>query len=305
MKHEELMRIKQVWTKTEGLPDDNNHDPSNILFADGTYYLWITQHDNGRPFCGFKYCRIMYTTSKDGYSWEPLKDALLPSEKDWDSCGVLTANVLLYNRKYYMFYTGVDEGYDVTHEDRYVGIAVSDSPVGPWKRIPPEPVIGPSREGFDSNSADDVTVIPRDGKFWMYYKGMYPGQDGNFTEVGVAFADNIEGPYVRYGNNPLIVGHAFAIWPYKDGYLYLSGRKDTDEGRAYNDHPNWIDPVGTQSLFWTEDGIHFEACCPFENRAPGIFAGSETDITKCWGVSVKTRNKGMGRYVERFDFVLD
>ncbi|QQO10110.1 family 43 glycosylhydrolase [Breznakiella homolactica] len=305
MKHEELRRVKQVWTGTEGLPADNNHDPSNILYVGGKYYLWITQHEHGKPYCPFKNCKIMYTTSPDGYRWEPLRDALLPSAKGWDSAGVLTANVLFYNNTYYMFYTGVDAGYDVSHTDRYVGIARADSPGGPWTRAGDTPVLGPSRTGFDADSADDVTVIPRDGKFWMYYKGMYPGLDGNYSEVGIAMADSITGPYTRYGHNPVMVGHAFAVWPYKDGYLYLSGRKDTNEGTVYNSSPDWHDPRGTQSLFWSGDGIHFEACCPFENRAPGIFVGSESDITKCWGVSVKTRNRDQGRYIERFDFILE
>jgi beta-xylosidase len=245
----------------------------------------------------------MLTRSEDGYHWTPPEDALLPSREGWDSGGVLTANVTEWEGLYYLFYTGVDPQFDVTHSRRYAGYGVSESPLGPWKRGA-EPLLGPGGKGFDEDSADDVTVFYKDGKFRMYYKGSYPGLDGNHTEIGVAFSDSITGPYRRYEGNPIMPGHAFAIWPYAGGYLYLSGRKDTNEGTVYNDDPEWKDPRGRQSLFWSEDGLAFEPCCPFENRAPGIYAGSTTDLTKCWGVSVKTRNGSMGRYIARFDFRL-
>lgn len=297
----ELRNVSQIWTETEGLPHDNNHDPSNIIFWNGVYYLWVTQHLHGKSYDHFKNCKIMLTTSNNGYHWGPLKDALLPSTNGWDCGGVLTANITVYGSTFYLFYTGVDKEFGISHSLRYVGYAISDSPCGPWERCS-KPIFGPSGKGFDEDSADDVTMLYRDNKFWMYYKGMYPGLDGNKSKTGVAFADNITGPYIRYKNNPLITGHAFAIWPYKNGYLYLSGLKDTEEGTMYNDHPEWFDPRGTQSLFWSDDGLRFESCCPFENRAVGIYAGSTRDLTKCWGVSVKTINGHLGRYITRFDF---
>ena len=47
---EELKRVKQILQETEGLPSDNNHDPSNVIFYNGCYYLWYTQHRNDRPY---------------------------------------------------------------------------------------------------------------------------------------------------------------------------------------------------------------------------------------------------------------
>jgi len=305
MMPKELKHIKQKWIKSTGLPCDNNHDPSNILFVDGIYYLWVTQHMKDKPFCGFRNSKIMVTTSPDGYNWTPLCDALIPSDEGWDCAGVLTANVTVSKGLYYMFYTGVDQEFDESHSDRYVGIAYAERPDGPWRKYKDNPILGPSGQGFDMDSVDDVTVLEKDGTFCLYYKGMYPGLDGNHTKIGMAVSDQITGPYTRYEGNPLTVGHAFAIWPYKHGFLYLSGRKDTDEGTVYNDDPCWEDSRGTQSLFWSEDGLTFEPCCHFINRAPGIYVGSKDDITKCWGVSVKTNHGGLGRYLERFDFVIE
>ena len=45
----ELLEVERKTVETVNLPSDNNHDPSNILYDQGTYYLWYTQHDNERP----------------------------------------------------------------------------------------------------------------------------------------------------------------------------------------------------------------------------------------------------------------
>ena len=63
-----------------------------------------------------------------------------------------------------------------------------------------------------------------------------------------------------------------------------------------------------RSLFWSQDGINFEPCCEFPNIASGIFSsfihdGSQTDVTKFWGVAVNYREvEDMNRYIYRFDF---
>lgn len=303
MMPEELRKVRQVFTETANLPSDNNHDPSNILYFEGRYYLWVTQHMHGKPFEHFRDCKIIRTTSADGINWDDPVDALLPSEDGWDSGGVLTANVTLWQGKYHMFYTGVDREYTYSHFNRYCGIAVADTPNGPFVRYEGNPVIGPSGIGWDEDSADDVTVFEHNGMFRLYYKGSNPGYTSDDTQIGLAVSDSITGPYKRYEGNPINKGHAFAIWKYKHGFLFLSGLKDGAEGRIYGG--DWNDPKGTQSLYWSEDGVRFEPCCLLANRAAGIFQGNGQDITTCWGVTVKTKNREFGRYVERFDFVLE
>ncbi len=304
----ELTKIRRRLTDTRGLPSDNNHDPSNILFADGKYYLWYTQHRNDRPFNGFYDAYIRCCVSSDGYVWDGHFDALLPGEKGaWDDGGVLTANVIAHQGKYYMFYTGVGEDY-ATGQDtsRRVGIAVSDHPGKPFTRLFDGPRLVPEAEGaWDDFGCDDVSAIFFKGKWHIYFKGESRRvHNGNDTLLGVAFADRLEGPYVRYEGNPLIRGHAFAVWPYKHGLLLLSGLKDKQgEGSVYNDRPDWYDPEGVQYLYYSEDGLHFEPCAPFDNRAAGVFSPGD-DLTKCWGVTVATRNAGLGRYIQRFDFEL-
>ncbi len=298
---EELKRARQVFVETEGLPEDNNHDPSNIVYAGGRYYLWVTQHRNDRPYEHFYDTKIMRTSSPDGIHWSPLEDALLPSGEGFDAGGVLTANVMCLDGRYYMVYTGVDKEYGRTNHFRYVGLAAADRPDGAFQRVMRTPLFGPSGSGWDFDSADDVTILKAGGRFRLYYKGSPQGCQSDGTLVGMAEGPALLGPYTRHEGNPLIKGHAFAIWPYKHGYLYLSGLKDTDEGRIYGG--DWNDPRGTQSLYWSGDGLTFEPVCPCVNRAAGIFAGDGQDISTCWGVVVKTRDTHLKRYIARFDFV--
>lgn len=323
----ELGHVKQVFTPTQGLPDDNNHDPSNIIYYRGKYYLWYTQHINGLPYDGFLNCKIMCKTSKDGYNWSEGSDALLASSSGWDDGGVLTANILLWQGRYYLCYTGVSKQFSVFSEINPIcnlesaqtvehaalikygvscGLAVADTPDGPWERLPQNPLAVPSGHGWDAHCADDITIIPRDDGFYMYYKGMYRGQDGNDSQVGYAFSKTLAGPYMRMCDEPLVRGHAFALWPYKQGWLYLGGVMDKQgEGRVYNDHPTWENYEGSQSLFWSQDGLHFVPCASIANRAAGIYVGDQSDLTKCWGVTVKTQDTYKGRYIERFDFVCE
>lgn len=298
---EELLKTRQVFVETEGLPEDNNHDPSNIVYANGKYHLWVTQHRNDRPFEHFFDTKIMRTSSHDGIHWSPLTDALLPSEAGFDAGGVLTANVMLMDGRYYMIYTGVDKEFGTSNHFRYVGLAAADNPEGVFERVTQSPIIGPSGSGWDYDSADDVTILKISDVYRLYYKGHPAGAESDCTLVGMAESKSLLGPYERYKGNPLIKGHAFAIWPYQHGYLYLSGLKDTDEGRIYGG--DWNDPKGTQSLYWSEDGIAFTPVIPCQNRAAGIFPGDGKDINTCWGVVVKTRDRHLKRYIARFDFV--
>ncbi len=305
----ELKNIRRVDVPSAGLPADNNHDPSNIIYADGLYYLWYTQHRNDRPYDHYTDCKIMCVTSQDGETWSEGFDALLPGEPGaWDEAGVLTANVTVHEGKYYMFYTGVQWGYNQEAKDEgwHCGLAVANHPRGPWVRMHDRPVLVSGPEGaWDDRDTDDATAIYRQRRWWIYYKGTSaatPSSDN--TLIGVAFGDQIDGPYTRYEGGALIRGHAFALWPYKDGVLLLSGLKHDSVGKIYGG--DWNDPAGVQYLYYSEDGLHFTPVCEFPNRACGIYWPQDpalrNDIRNCWGISVSTRDTHKKRYLQRFRF---
>lgn len=80
-------------------------------------------------------------------------------------------------------------------------------------------VLGPSSSGWDSQHTCDPDVR----EFRLRYKGetynwimTYLGcdqKDNNHNQIGLAFAKNIDGPYIKYDKNPLIPTHAgFNAW---------------------------------------------------------------------------------------------
>lgn len=53
-----------------------------------------------------------------------------------------------------------------------IGLAVADSPDGPWQRVGTDPILKPSAdpEQFDSLRIDHTCFVVREGRIWMYYK---------------------------------------------------------------------------------------------------------------------------------------
>ncbi|RGZ06585.1 hypothetical protein DXA14_03985 [Hungatella hathewayi] len=190
----ELLEVERKTVETVNLPSDNNHDPSNILYDQGTYYLWYTQHDNERPYDHFADCKIMCCTSKDGIHWEEGKDALLPAESGWDCAGVLTANVIYDKGRFYMFYTGVGTDFaEGKTTRRCCGLAAADTPDGPFERLGNEPVLQWEEEGsWDDEAVDDISAIFFQNRWLVYFKGSRLTEpDGDKTMLGLAWADTI------------------------------------------------------------------------------------------------------------------
>lgn len=220
--------------------DDLQHsfqDPSNVIKVGDTYYVWVSW----RPLDVHLYNSVIhYATSKDGKKWEQKGLALGKGpEGSWDDWGVLTPYVAEANGRFYMFYTGADRNF-LKGSGNAIGLAVADKPEGPWARVFDKPVLAPSGnpKDWDSNINDDAHVIKREGKYWLYYKGHPRGRQWTLTQQGVAIADKIEGPYVKYEGNPVIKsGHCVCVWPHNEGVAAIA------------DIPG--------EILWAKDGLHF------------------------------------------------
>lgn len=292
---QELLHPNTRIVETRGLPANDNHDPSNVINHGGKYYFWYTEHyyhnrPGGPQLAAFKGTKVHYAVSTDGHEWETRGVALdVNAPGHWDSDGVLTAYVVPTGGRFYMFYTGVGPVYrDLNVDPRRIGVAVADNPDGPWVRYDGNPVLEPEAGAWDEIACDDANVIYRDGRWWLYYKGRRLNVESNETEVGVAFAKRITGPYTKYESNPIMPGHALTAWVHRYGVAYLGGLKD--DARVY----------------WSEDGLHFTPAGPFEHiRSTGVYCpanfgnGINPDGVT-WGVFVEHR-PGSKRRISRFD----
>jgi len=220
-------------------------DPSDIIKVGDTYYVWYSKGDIAPGYDA----TVWYATSEDGLKWEEKGMALDKGKAGtWEGASVFTPNIMIAEGKYWLFYTGTSNEFarKPFNPDSKIGIAVSESPDGPWKRVGTEPVLKNSDnpEDFDSHLVDDACLIVRDGKYWFYYKGRQQGKGPGQTKMGVAIADKPGGPYVKHEKNPIIPGnHEVVVWPLGKGVAAMIGTTG----------PKNI----TKSILYAEDGLNF------------------------------------------------
>ncbi|MFC2117614.1 xylosidase [Bacteroidota bacterium] len=293
----------------------SRRDPSDIINVGDLFYIWYTKipsvtNGNKTPLYNSGYYgTIWYAVSSDGgFSWEERGEALGKGEVGkFDSHAVFTPNILSDNGKFYLFYTavrttigrpyGIFENNSVS-DYTAIGLAVADSPDGPFKRIDNNPVLMTSKDSsrFDSYRVDDAALMVRDGKYWLYYKGrsMAHGTIGpSKTKMGVAFANNPMGPYIKYGKPVLDKSHEVLVWKHNDGVMSLASISST--------------------LEFASDGMNFDKKKSgkiLKNRplAPGMYRPHLTDHSlqaiPGWGISMG-RKKG-DIYLTRFEIqILD
>lgn len=144
-------------------------DPAVHVFGDRLYVYpshdresGIPENDNGDHFDMNDY----HVFSTSDIETEPLKDhgvVLKVSDIPWAGRQLWDCDVACKNGKYFMYYPLKDQN-DIFR----IGIAISDSPTGPF--VPqPDPIRG-------SYSIDPAVFEDIDGTFYMYFGGLWGGQ---------------------------------------------------------------------------------------------------------------------------------
>ncbi len=264
----DINKVSFSYSIMKGLEPENGvcrRDPSDVILADGDYYVWYTKTE--KQYSGYN-ASIWYATSRDGETWEEIGEALSKGSKGgWDEYSVFTPNILKASGKYYLFYTGVkptpgnpDRVFENNSETdiTVLGLAVSDSPRGPFVRSASNPIleVSDNPSDFDSYRVDDACLVFMENRYFLYYKGrsrIHGKQGPRYTKTGVAMSDDPEGPYKKYEYNPVIhSGHEVMVWPYRRGVMALV----SDAG-----------PEG-KTLQWAADGLHFATVASFGDDYP-------------------------------------
>lgn len=304
-KQAELKTLGVTYSALRGLERDPNgfvrRDNSDIIKVGGLYYVWYSKmNQQQKPTIS----TIWYATSPDGHVWTEKGQCLTTGTAGaWDDRYVYTPGILVAEGKYYLFYTAQStiprQVGDFKGNYRGIGIAVSDSPDGPWEKLSSNPVLLPSDNvaDFDSHVVDDSCLIVRDGKYWCYYKGRQIGKGPTETKMGVAIAEKPEGPYAKHPGNPLAEGgHEVLVWPEGEGVAALVGMK---LGKAVPFY-----------LMFAEDGLNFKKTGQIPNVngpwAPGAYRPEAfTDCGKGetiqWGLHIGGKRPDL--FLERFDLV--
>ena len=292
--------VKIEHSALEGIGQEEGvmrRDPSDIIKVGDLYYLWYSK---GKISTGYD-ATVWYATSTDGRKWTEKGMALGKGEAGtWEGASVFTPNILVAQGRYWLFYTGTSKTYKKRFDpDSKIGLAVSDSPDGPWERVGTNPVVKNSdnQDDFDSHLVDDACLITRDGKYWIYYKGRQLGKSPSQTQMGLAIADQPQGPYVKHSANPVIPGnHEVLVWPQGTGVAAMIGKTG----------PKDI----VNSILYSKDGINFSKKYTVKkgpwaggSYRPEAFTGSGKGDMPKWGVEIG-REKGKKRslpFIQRFD----
>ncbi len=296
--------VKFSYTKISGIGHEEGctrRDPSDIIKVGNTYYVYYTKIYGRSP--GY-WGTVWYATSQDeGITWKEHGEILgLGKTAKFDAQATFTPNILYANDKYYLYYTGVkptpgnEKGEfenNSTTDITAIGVAISDSPDGPFVRVSDDPILKVSvePEKFDSYRVDDAVLMFRNGLYWLYYKGRSRGHGKGgpgHTQMGVAFSKYPEGPFTKLDHPILPRSHEVMLWQQGSGIGALASLSSTFE--------------------YAPDGIDFlsdKVAIKVANRpiAPGVFRQDLTDPSirgegLKWGISMVMN--GSECYLQRF-----
>jgi len=134
--------------------------------------------------------------------------------------------------RYCLFYMGNSNGKTNT---KRIGLAFADSLNGPWQR-PDKPLLDAGLEGaWDDHCTTNPAFIKHpNGQYWLYYKSWNtkdyetstdPLIKGN-RKYGLAIAEKLEGPYVKYAGNPVIdFSYKGNNCQFEDAFVWTEKRK--------------------------------------------------------------------------------
>ena len=225
---------------------------SVVKGEDGKYHMFVSRFPKSLPFHpGWMIAsEIVHATSDTPEGPYKFSDIALPARgaQYWDGRSTHNPRILNYQNKYYLIYMGSTHPFaNPTYEqltldspwciigrsNKRIGLAVADSPYGPWKRFD-EPILKTKPNTFYSFlTSNPSPIIQEDGSVMMIFKGRTYIGDDKFSDMalGMAYAPSIEGPYEVLNNDQPIFqvngqGEAEDPFLWKDNKGYHAIFKD-------------------------------------------------------------------------------
>ncbi len=204
----------------------NSLIPSGRILETEDYYVWCVSpiyDEQGRVHVFYsrwpaKYgmggwihkCEIAHAVAYNPEGpYEYVSTVLAPRPGAWDATSCHNPHIQYIDGRYCLFYMGNKNGKTNT---KRIGMAVATDLYGPWER-PDEPLLEVGTEGsWDDHCTTNPAFLKHpDGRYLLYYKSWNnvdyesekQGIRGN-RKYGLAIADQLEGPYIKYAGNPVV-----------------------------------------------------------------------------------------------------
>lgn len=190
---------------------------------DGRYHLFASRWPHGLSFSPhwLTNSEIVHAVSDTPEGPYVFSDVALPPRGDefWD--GKMTHNPVVrkIGDKYVLYYTGTtykgpmptpknpatdtSPQVDEAHRGERIGVAIADSPYGPWHRLD-HPILDVRPNSWEQYLVSNPSpLVMPDHSILLYYKGV---ERLRKDAIGIARATSIEGPYERLSDKPFEAG---------------------------------------------------------------------------------------------------
>lgn len=222
---------------------------SVVKGEDARYHMFASRWPRSASFhpSWLIYSEIVRASSDTPAGPYFFEEVVLPARGPewWDGDTTHNPTITYHAGTYILFYTGMrsplsraapedsslnsEELPIVARSNKRIGIAISKSIFGPWKRLD-HPIL-PTRPGtyysfFTSNAAP---VIHADGSVLLMFKSrQYDGRKHSNMMIGVARADHWSGPYEVVTQEPVFGGNGQhviedpCLWQSENGYEMIA-----------------------------------------------------------------------------------
>ncbi len=259
----------------EGNPvikDKFTADPA-ALVHDGTVYLYAGHDEAPNDFHFYRMNEWLVYSSTDMVNWKEHPVPLKPADFKWAKGDAWAAEVIEKDGKFYWYVTVT---HDDTHPGKAIGVAVADSPTGPFKDARGSALItNDMTTEYTEISWDDIdptVFIDDDGQaylFWGNTQAYYAKLKDNMTEldgpiIPVKGLPNFtEAPYIhkRKGNYYLSYAYqfpekiAYAMSKSIEGPWEFKGILNELAGNSNTNHQAIIDFKGKSYFIYHTGGI--------------------------------------------------
>jgi hypothetical protein len=186
---------------------------SPIEGLDGKIHVFFSRWEEKYGMSGWiSHCEIAHAVADSPESGFELVDVpITPRKGYFDATTCHNPHIQFIDGRYCLFYMGNSNARTNT---KRIGLAFADSLYGPWeRREQPLLDVSPANAWDDHCTTNPAFVRHPNGQYWLYYKSWNtqeyetaPKADrikGN-RKYGLAIAETLEGPYIKYKDNPVI-----------------------------------------------------------------------------------------------------
>ncbi|MDF7801636.1 glycoside hydrolase family protein [Pontiellaceae bacterium B1224] len=227
---------------------------SPVVGPEGKTHLFVSRWPIAKGFGAWlTHCEIARYVSDSPEGPFEFKEVVVKGSGGggWDHQSPHNPNIQKVGDRYALVYIANRGGQGKARaSSQRIGMLVADHPAGPWKKAGEDGLLLAPPTDADVWSVDSVVgvnnpalMVHPDGRFFLYYKAM---RKGDVRRMGVAIADQLEGPYV-FEKEPLTSNDTTI----EDGYAFQ------EDGKlclltTHND-------AGAGFLWTSDDGLSFGA----------------------------------------------